>query len=116
MTEMEDILEPLLPQDVRPYCGLIAKRLEKCLLSSNTQIIEKTLCKWNNKVFVTLMMKDKENCEVLAKGTYNALRFCSERHSSESLKQMAQHVLGLFVDSNMELIEKLSEEYDNKNK
>ena len=110
MTEMEDLFEVLQADDVIPYCSLLVKRLAKCLYSENVQVVEKTLYKLNNKYFTNVMMKDKRNFHVLARGIYKALRYCCDENVNVSIRQMAQHVIGLFIDCDMDFMGELSKE------
>ena len=110
MTEMEDIFEVLKPMDVQPYCELLVKRLAKCLSSENIQVIERTLYNWNNKCFTNVMMKDHQNFVILAKGVYQPLKRLSDNHLNLSIKEMAYHVIGLFMDCDMDFMNELAKE------
>ena len=110
MNELEDLFEALQPTDVRSYCDPLCRRMSHCLISSNTQVVERVLYLWNNPSFEKLFVKDKVNVSILAPLMYGALRRCMEE-ASLSQKQMAQHVIGVLFDADRTLLERLATEY-----
>ena len=115
LNELEDLFEPLQPNHVRDYVKPLGRRLARCLASSCSQIVERVLYLWNSPSFTLLFIRDKQNAAVLAPLVYDALRHRSEDTSNVSLRQMAILVIGILIDSNMELAEKLAESYSSAN-
>lgn len=109
------MFEPLQPNHVRDYVKPLGRRLARCLASSCSQIVERVLYLWNSPSFMLLFIRDKQNGAILAPLVYDALRHWSEDTSNASLRQMAIHVIGILMDSNMELVEKLAEGYSSAN-
>ena len=115
LNELEDLFEPLQPNHVRGYVNPLGRRLARCIASSCSQIVERVMYLWNSPSFTLLFIRNKQNAAVLAPLVYDALRHRSEDTSNVSLRQMAIHVIGILMDSNMELAEKLAESYSSAN-
>lgn len=115
LNELEDLFEPLQPIHVRGFVSPLGRRLARCIASSCSQIVERVMYLWNSPSFTLLFIRDKQNAAVLAPLVYDALRHRSEDTSNVSLRQMAIHVIGILMDSNMELAEKLAESYSSAN-
>ena len=104
LNELEDLLDGLQPADVRSYCETLCRRLAKCIDSSCSQVVERT-------TFDSLFVKDSQNLSILAPLVYKPLRQCGDSSFNASLKQMSLHVIGILMDANMPLVEKLADEY-----
>ncbi|KAK8802652.1 hypothetical protein WA171_006328 [Blastocystis sp. BT1] len=111
LNELEDLLDGLQPADVRSYCETLCRRLAKCIDSSCSQVVERTLYLWNSPTFDSLFVKDSQNLSILAPLVYKPLRQCGDSSFNASLKQMSLHVIGILMDANMPLVEKLADEY-----
>lgn len=111
LNELEDLLDGLQPADVRSYCESLCRRLAKCIDSSCSQVVERTLYLWNSPAFDSLFVKDSQNLSILAPLVYKPLRQCGDISFNASLKQMSLHVIGILMDANMPLVEKLADEY-----
>lgn len=114
LNEIEDIMEHLVPQDILPFRDVLFKRIAKCLGSPNNQVAERTLCLWSSASYESVVMKDKDNVKAVARIVYPALRKCSEESENVSIRQMAQHVIGLFVDRCFDEVDALSRQYENE--
>lgn len=99
------------PGDVRSYCEPLCRRLARCIGSPCAQVAERTLYLWNSPAFDSLFVKDSQNLSVLAPLVYKPLRQCGDASFNASLKQMSLHVIGILVDANMPLLERLADEY-----
>ena len=93
---------------------MLFKRIAKCLGSPNNQVAERTLCLWSSASYESVVMKDKDNVKAVARIVYPALRKCSEESESVSIRQMAQHVIGLFVDRCFDEVDALSRQYESE--
>ena len=111
LNEFEDLLNGLQPSHVRSCCDALSRRLARCIDSSCSQVVERTLYLWNSPVFDSLYVKDIQNLNIMAPLVYTSLRRCGDTNYNASLKQMALHVIGILMDANMLLVEKLAEEY-----
>lgn len=111
LNELEDLFDALQPGDVRSYCEPLCRRLARCIGSPCAQVAERTLYLWNSPAFDSLFVKDSQNLSVLAPLVYKPLRQCGDASFNASLKQMSLHVIGILVDANMPLLERLADEY-----
>ena len=114
INEIDDILQLLQPQEIRPFRDALFKRIAKCVESPNFQVTERALCLWSGTEFEKIVMKDKENVNAVARIMHPALRQC-EQNCNVSIREMARHVYGLFVDRCFDIIDELNQEFDSQN-
>ena len=113
INEIDDILQQLQPQEIRPFRDALFRRIAKCVKSPNFQVAERALSLWRGTDFDTIVMRDKENVTAVARIMYPALREC-EKTINVSIKDMARHVYGLFVDHCFDVIDELNQQYDSQ--
>ena len=78
INEIDDILQQLQPQEIRPFRDALFRRIAKCVKSPNFQVAERALSLWRGTDFDTIVMRDKENVTAVARIMYPALRECEK--------------------------------------
>lgn len=106
-------MSQLNPADLVPYREALFKRFAKCLDSCHVQVTERILFLWSGNAFSNAVIRDKENVQVLLKVVYPSLRRCEMNATNESVKQIVMHVIGIFMDADMELTQQLADQFDN---
>lgn len=106
-------MSQLSPADLVPYREALFKRFAKCLDSCHVQVTERILFLWSGNAFSNAVIRDKENVQALLKAVYPSLRRCEMNATNESVKQIVMHVIGIFMDADMELTQQLADQFDN---
>ena len=113
INELEDLMNQLSPSDLVPYRDALFKRFAKCLNSCHVQVIERILFLWSGNAFSNVVIRDKDNLQMLLKAVYPSLRRCEMNTTNDSVKQIIMHVIGIFMDADMELTQQLADQFEN---
>lgn len=107
LNELEDLFELIKPEEITDYRNALSNRLRKCILSNHFQVAERALYLWNTQAFVGVTVENTENRMAMFPVLFDALYVNSNSHWNEAVKQMSQHVMGLFSDADPKMYEVL---------
>ncbi|KAK8816480.1 protein phosphatase 2A regulatory subunit B [Blastocystis sp. ATCC 50177/Nand II] len=106
LSELEDLLELVKPEDIVPYREPLFKRIAKCIGNTNVIIGEKTLYLWNSQTFYGITVGNDDNRRVILPIIFKSL-FDGLQSSSENIQTMASNVLSLYQEVDQELYSSL---------
>ncbi|KNB44405.1 serine threonine protein phosphatase [Blastocystis sp. subtype 4] len=109
LSELEDLLELVKPEDIIPYREPLFKRIGKCIASTNIMvgiIGEKALYLWNSQTFYTITVENEPNRRVILPLIFKSL-YDGLQSTSESIQTMSANILSLYQELDSELYQTL---------
>lgn len=108
LSELEEILLRLDPEDFEPIAGLVYERLGRCLASQHFQVAEKTLMFWHNEDMIDLLLS--QPVRMIQILTPHLLHH-SVHHWNANVRTLIIGVIHIFIEINGPLFEHCAEEY-----
>jgi serine/threonine-protein phosphatase 2A regulatory subunit B' len=111
LNELEEILELMGNDELQKVHGALFGVVSKCLGSQHFQVSERALFLWNNEHLVNNGCLSREHAQLILPVIYGPLYKNSLGHWNSTVEGLAQNVLKLYMDYDMALFDKCSNEY-----
>jgi len=111
LNELEEILELMGPDQLKACGDVLYECIKKCLGSEHFQVAERTLFLWNNEHLVNVGCLSRNHCATILPIIYGPLYKNSLGHWNGTVEGLAQNVLKLYMDYDMQQFDKCSSEY-----
>lgn len=109
LNELEEILELCRPEQFTLIQNDFAALLATCLSSSHFQVVERSLYYWNSE-HLCVNVFSKQCAPVLLPYVYGPLSEIAKRHWNQTVESLAQSVLKLYMEMDINLYDKCSRE------
>lgn len=108
LNELEEILELIGHEQVQRVHDPLFKILSKCLGSQHFQVSERTLFLWNNEHLVNSGCLSRQHAELILPVIFGPLFRNSLGHWNTTVEGLAQNVIKLYMDYDINLFDKCS--------
>ena len=106
LNELEEILEFLGPEQLEQLQGPLFRTIAKCLGSEHFQVAERTLFLWHNEHLVNVGCFSRQHAGMVLPIVYPFLFKNSAGHWNSTVEGLAQNVLNLYMDYDMEVFDR----------
>jgi len=111
LNELEEILELMGPDQLQVVSPILYNCIRKCLGSEHFQVAERTLFLWNNEHLVNVGCLSRAHAHSILPVIYGPLYKNSLGHWNSTVEGLAQNVLKLYMDYDMQMFDKCSTDY-----
>lgn len=111
LNELEEILELMGAEQIQHVHEPLFKTLSKCLGSQHFQVAERALFLWNNEHLVNNGCLSRQFADVVLPAIYAPLYKNSLGHWNSTVEGLAQNVLKLYMDYDLQLFERCATKY-----
>jgi serine/threonine-protein phosphatase 2A regulatory subunit B' len=113
LNELEEILELCRPEQFALIQDDFAALLATCLASSHFQVAERSLYYWNSE-HLCVNVFSKQCAPVLLPYVYGPLNAIAKGHWNQTVESLAQSVLKLYMEMDINLYDKCARERQDK--
>lgn len=114
LNELEEILELMGNEQVESIHGPLFRIIALCVGSQHFQVAERTLFLWNNEHLVNNGCLSRAHASLILPAIYAPLFEKSKGHWNATVEGLAQNVLKLYMEYDMALYDKCTNEYTTK--
>lgn len=111
LNEVEEILELMGHEQLQRVHEPLFKILSQCLGSEHFQVSERTLFLWNNEHLVSSGCLSRQHAALILPVIYGPLFRNSLGHWNSTVEGLAQNVIKLYMDYDIELFDRCSAQY-----
>jgi len=114
LTHLEEILELLGADQLAQVSTMLFTNLARCLDSDHFQVVERALFLWNNEHLVNSGCLSRLNAHTVLPIIYGPLHKNSSGHWNATVEGLAQNVLKMYMEYDLELYDKCSAAYQHE--
>lgn len=111
LNELEEILEACRPEQLNRIQGELYTLLANCLSSSHFQVVERTLFLWNSEQ-LCINVLSQSRAPILLPYVFGPISKHSQSHWNQSVQVLAQSVLKMYMEMDIQLYDRCSREYN----
>lgn len=111
LNELEEILELLGVDQLAKVSKTLFTNLARCLDSDHFQVVERALFLWNNEHLVNSGCLSRLNAQQVLPIIYGPLHKNSSGHWNATVEGLAQNVLKMYMEYDLEIYDKCTTEY-----
>jgi len=111
LNELEEILELVSPEQLQQVESPLFKLIAKCLGCPHFQVAERALFLWNNEQLVNSGCLSRTYASSILPLIYGPLYKHSSGHWNSTVEGLAQNVLKMYMEYDINLYDKCSSEY-----
>jgi len=112
LNELEEILELVAHEQLMEIRDPLFQLFSKCLGSTHFQVAERTLFLWQNEHLINSGCLSRQHASVILPVIYGPLYNNSAGHWNQTVEELAQNVLKMYMEYDLNLYDQCSTDFD----